>query len=315
MPHKPYCTDNLANGLMVRSLSEALTQDYIQFNPPTIVQALVFDIDREDAFEAATDANVAQPSLIIKSKNNNGHAHFVYILKTPIAIHEHSNMSPIRYAAAIERGYAARLGADRGYVGLVTKNPLTHDTIDFNRTFELHELDAWLDFEDKAPNYKKQESRGLGRNVDMFDMCRFEAYDKVQGFESFDSFHEWCFEKCNKINENFSNPLPFSEPKTTAKSIAKWTWKNQAATPTHGKKNRGAMAMVLHQDLDLKQRQVAAANYTNKLQTGRTKAAIQSAYFLLVDLGKKPTQKRIAERCGISLKTVKRYWKKIEKKK
>jgi len=311
MPHKPYCTDDLGYGLRVRPLTQALSKQYVQFNPPTLQQALVFDIDHDLASDAATESNVLQPSFITHSKDN-GHAHFVYVLKTPVAIHDAARMRPIRYAAAIERAYTDRLGADRGYAGLVTKNPLQHDITDFDRMFELSDMDEWLDYEDKAPQYQKREAQGLGRNVDMFDAVRFAAYKKVHDFNSSTAFADWCFSQCEKVNCGFTSPLPLSEPRATAKSISKWVWKNRDRLTGNNKK-RGIMAMVLHEDLDLKQRQIAAAAYTAKIKSEKTRTKIQQAYILAVKLGRKPTQRVIASHTGLSVRTVKNHWKHIQK--
>jgi len=312
MPPKPYCTDDLGAGLRVRPLTQALSKQYVQYNPPHLEQALVFDIDRDCAFDAASEGCVLQPSFITHSKEGNGHAHFVYVMKTPIAIHEHANMKPIRYAAAIQRAYTDRLGADKGYACLITKNPLQHDITDFNRMFELGDMDAWLDFEDKAPQYQKREAQGLGRNVDMFDTVRFEAYKKVHDFNSNAAFSTWCFDRCEKVNCGFTSPLPLSEPRATAKSIAKWVWKNRDRL-IGSNINRGVMSMVLHEDLDLQQRQIAAAAYTHKIQNDRTRSKIQQAYILAVKLGRKPTQRVIASHTKLGIATVKRHWKYIQK--
>ncbi len=314
MPPKPYCANAISTGLHIRGRKLALKHDYIQLNPPHILQALVFDVDTSDAIFAADDANLPHPTFITQSKNKNGHAHLVYAFETPIAIHPNATMKPIRWAAAIQRGYTRRLGADIGYAGLMTKNPLTHATIALGRFFSLGDMDAWLDEDDKSYRRHTATQQGLGRNVDMFDTVRHEAYAKVSQFSSHESFHDWVLARCEQINNNFATPLLFSEPKATAKSVAKWVWRNRHR---HGigeqSKQRGVMAVHFDDKLSLRDRQIAAANYTAKLKAGRTLAAVQSAFDLLPKIGKKPTQKNVAEHAGLSLRTVKGYWKNIQK--
>jgi len=312
MPKKPYCTDLLTDGLQVRSLTTALSKKYIQYNPPHISQALIFDIDRDFAFDAATEGNVLQPSLIIQNSEN-GHAHLAYILKTPIAIHDHARFHPVRYAAAIQRGYTKRLGADKGYAGLITKNPLKHDTIDFNRMFSLSDLDGWLDFEDKAHDFTKKEIElGLGRNCLMFDRVRFEAYDKVSECCTEAQLHEFCLRRCREVNATFDSMLTESEPRATAKSVAKWTWKHREELKHRRTVRRGVMMLGM-ENMSLQQRQRAAAAYTNKIQSEATQAKIQAAYALALAIGKKPTQKLLAEHTGLSIRTVKTHWLRLQK--
>jgi hypothetical protein len=312
LPTFPLCTDSFTNGSAHKPREVALKRDYIQFNPHHYQQALAFDVDREYAFEAWEDANLPRPSFITLSKNGNGHAHLVYVFKTPIATHDHARFQPMRWAAAIERGFTRRLGADRGYAGLLTKNPLTHDTIATGALYDLLDLDARLDYSDKAPDYKRGVSQGLGRNVEMFDTVRFDAYREVSSFNSFDAFNNWVIQRCESVNSGFETPLPMCEPRATAKSVACWTYKNRHKVGGHYK-NKGAMMLDMVDDMDLKERQQAGAEYTNKVQRERTQSAIQQAYTLIAKLGKKPTQNAIAEHTGLSLRTVKTYWKNIKK--
>jgi len=312
LPRHPMCTDNLGDGISHKPRDVALQRDYLQFNPKHYQQALIFDIDRETACFAAEDNNVLQPSFITQSKKRNGFAHFVYLLKTPVATHDFANFHPIRYAAAIQAGYTRRLEADRGYAGFITKNPITHDTIDFNRIFDLNDMDAWLDFTDKAPDYSKRESQGLGRNVEMFDTVRFQAYQEVGTFALFESFYEWVIKRCNQVNGGFASPLPQSEPRATAKSIAKWVWRERANF-NGNYKNRGVMMLDMCEDMTMQERQRAGAEHTARIKKAATLAKIQSSYILALKLGKKPTQKTIASNAKVGIATIKRYWSEIQK--
>jgi len=313
LPTFPLCTDSFANGSAHKPRGVALKREYIQFNPHHYQQALAFDVDREYAFEAWEDANLPRPSFITLSKNDNGHAHLVYVLKTPIATHDHARFKPVRFAAAIERAFTRRLGADRGYAGLLTKNPLTHDTIATGALYDLLDLDARLDYSDKAPDYKRGISQGLGRNVEMFDVVRFEAYQEVSSFNSFDTFQSWVAQRCESVNNGFETPLPMCEPRATARSVSKWTYANQHNFG--GKyKNKGVMMLDMMEELSLREREQAGAAHTAKIKQERSRSAIQQAYTLIAKIGKKPTQKAIAEHTGLSLRTVKTYWKNIKKK-
>ena len=52
LPHRPYCTDDPAQGLLIRSQATALAYRHIQHNPPPHVGTLVFDVDRADGYHA-----------------------------------------------------------------------------------------------------------------------------------------------------------------------------------------------------------------------------------------------------------------------
>lgn len=61
----------------------------------------------------------------------------------------------------------------------------------------------------------------------MFEKGRYWAYKAIRDYMHHNSSYEW--EKAVKaqieaINSNFEEPLPYSEVKATAKSIAKWVW-------------------------------------------------------------------------------------------
>jgi hypothetical protein len=73
LPHKPYCSDDLGYGVIIRPKKTAIQKPYIQHNPPCLVTSLVFDIDRSDAYFAWSDANLPAPTWIAKNPKN-GHA-------------------------------------------------------------------------------------------------------------------------------------------------------------------------------------------------------------------------------------------------
>ena len=45
LPRRPYCTDDLSAGLVIRSRDQAARYRYIQPNPPGLACWLVFDVD------------------------------------------------------------------------------------------------------------------------------------------------------------------------------------------------------------------------------------------------------------------------------
>lgn len=298
MPNKPYCSNDLAQGLVIRPKALALKHKYIQHNPPSQVQALVVDIDHDQSFNAADENNVQLPSLMVLNPEN-GHGHAVYLLKTMVTISPDARMKPQQWLAGLERAYTRRLGGDIGYTGLISRNPLLHRLMDSRRLYDMEQLDAPLDFEDKAPYPKIEMEHGTGRNVTMFDTVRIMAYAEVQNCISHDQLHDYTTRQCDKINSNFMQPLPLSEVRATAKSIAKWTWKMRHELANQKKVNRGAYGC---------NRSEAAAITTAK-KVAISDAKISTAIQQLGNMNKKLTVAAIARLAGVSRPTVYAFMK------
>lgn len=117
LPRRPYCTDDPAQGLLIRPQATALAYRHIQHNPPPHVACLVFDVDSSDGYEAWKDAGLPAPNWITFNPKNS-HAHYGYYLEAVVARTCAAKQKPLRYLAAIEHVLAKRLGADMGYAGL-----------------------------------------------------------------------------------------------------------------------------------------------------------------------------------------------------
>lgn len=225
LPRKPYCTDVL--GVTdIRPKTIAIKKKYIQINQPCITAYFIFDIDREGAVLAWHDSNLPTPYWTCKNPKN-GHAHIVYRLKIPFCTSSMAHLEPIRYAAAIQSALAQRLKADRGYAGLLTKNPCHphwqyHQWTEYEYT--LDELANYLDL--RGHPIKGPESFGLGRNCALFDNVRHWAYKAIREFWGPNYKHNWndaVYSYVEAINAQFIVPLPISEVRAIAKSVSKWT--------------------------------------------------------------------------------------------
>ncbi len=232
LPAKPYCSWGIGGKTLIRSKKHAIRHPLIQVNPPHLVNYLVFDVDASDAYLHFFDAELPTPTWIAKNRKN-GHCHICYELKTPVCKTANAHLKPLRYLASIEYTYAKNLGADMGYVGLLTKNPTDHDwDVSYlnPRPFDLDELADYVDLENK-PKHEKNEVSGLGRNCSMFDSVRFWAYKAIREHldGGLDSWYSEVLKVAVKSNGAFLEPLPYSEVKATAKSIAKWVWRNHTS--------------------------------------------------------------------------------------
>jgi len=237
LPKKPYCTDDLGAGLLIRCKASAIQRRYIQHNPPPLLAYMVYDLDRSDSALAWADAHLPAPAWVSVNPEN-GHCHIAYGLLAPVARTDAARAEPLRLAAAIEAAYGSKLDADRGYSGLITKNPLhPHWHVYCPATeaanhgyYELAELAEYVILPKNLP--RGREAAGIGRNVSLFDDLRKWSYSAVRSHWRPGGFKAWqsaTLEKAQRLNQ-FAEPLPYAEVQSTAKSVAKWTW--QRFTPS-----------------------------------------------------------------------------------
>ncbi|WP_269199452.1 replication initiation protein [Gallibacterium anatis] len=97
-----------------------------------------------------------------------------------------ARIKPIVYFRKIQQAYIDKLGADKHYVGVFTKNPNS----DFWRTFVLnvpaYSLDYLADFvdlSDVSVFYKTDDEFIEGRNCDLFNQIKRIGYRKVLQFK------------------------------------------------------------------------------------------------------------------------------------
>jgi hypothetical protein len=268
LPHRPYCTDDLAAGLRVRPKTEALRRSHIQANPPQARAFLLLDVDRPAGAHAWDDGGLPAPTWTATNPAN-GHAHIAYALTTPVITTDAARLKPLRYLASIETGYRLATQADRAYTALITKNPIhPRWIVDWGRSvpFGLDELAEYLPVLPK-PETRREVAAGVGRNVALFESLRRWAYSAVRTHKPSEAgtksaaerWHAAVMDRAEAMNAEFPNPLPVSEVKATAKSIAKWVWQrfdaagfseNQSALAIRRKeKQRAATEQLISQFL------------------------------------------------------------------
>lgn len=231
LPHRPYCTDDLQYGVRIRPLKTALKLPYLQINPPHLRMWMLFDVDREGAALAWENANLPAPAWAAVNREN-GHAHLAYGLSAPVLVAENARREPIRFLQGIEGAYREALQADRGYSGLITKNPqhpLWRVLYGPQKLWELGELAEYGHVEKYIPRHAKQpEEIGLGRNCITFEFLRQWAYRNIRAAKARGNFVMWQAD-CNNRglirNADFAYPLGGREVWHIAKSVALWTWR------------------------------------------------------------------------------------------
>lgn len=228
-PRRPYCSfDKTASS--IRTLQHALKRPYIQANPPHLRIWSIYDIDRPGAVWAWDDAGLPAPAWAAANREN-AHAHLVWGLSAPVLVDSPDmRQAPLRYLCAVEAAFRAKLDADQGYAGLMTKNP-THEQWRVWRGpqtgYELGYLAEWVDLPKHLPK-RKPEEIGLGRNVTVFEWLRQYAYRNIRHYKgTVRNFVHWqAHLYCKGLDRNgdFAVPMQANEVWHITKSVSKWTW-------------------------------------------------------------------------------------------
>lgn len=228
-PYKPYCSDD-KTASCIRTLRHAIKHPYIQANPPHMRVWSIFDIDRPAAALAWEDANLPPPTWAAVDRQSTK-GHLVWGLSAPVLVDSPDlRQAPLRYLCAVEAAFRAKLDADRGYAGLMTKNP-AHGLWRVLRgpktAYELGDLAEWVDLPKHLPK-KNPEEIGLGRNVMVFDWLRKYAYSQIRHYKNdIRNFVLWQSHlngKALERNGDLRVPLAGNEVWHIAKSVSKWTW-------------------------------------------------------------------------------------------
>jgi hypothetical protein len=145
---------------------------------------MIFDIDRPNSVFAWEDANLPAPAWVATNPKN-GHSHIAYGVAVPVARTDLARAAPLKFAAAIEWAYRDKLDADRGYSGLITKNPLHEHWLVYTPTvdggvYDLADLAEYVKLPKRIP--KRDQEVGIGRNVCMFDTLRQWSYSEVRQY-------------------------------------------------------------------------------------------------------------------------------------
>ena len=224
LPDKPYCTNDLAHGLVIRPKEQAIKKPYLSFNPPAMVNWLVFDVDRDNAAFAWADGPCLQAPHFAVVNPENGHAHLWYGLRTPVCRTENAHLSPLRYLASVEFTYTKGLCADKGYAGLVSKNPFhpMHKLLVFRPLHQLYGLGELCPEPETPPKKPKFES-GLGRNCSLFEAGKewaHKAIREVRGMRDKEGFTKGLRGLLETLNGQFASPLPESELRAITASVS-----------------------------------------------------------------------------------------------
>ena len=310
IPHRPYCTDDLSHGIRVRNAQTALEKKYVQYNPPATVNWLAYDIDRVYVPDAEW-AIIAPPNIIVRNPAN-GHAHVLYGIAAGVAKTNAARAAPLRLLSAINESYRHALGADTSFAELLCQNPMSsHWNVTTPRLdlYDLHELAEWVDLDASDKRVRTTPKRlqvGLGRNCNLFNGLRTWCYRWLPEYRpgGFDHWHGAVRNKAEKLN-TFIDPLPNSEIRATAKSIAKWVWDRYTGRKTIAHLAEDGLTPATFSLLQSNLGKMGMANRWGDNSAKQTEAVRMYAGGL--------TQKQIADELEVSQQTVSRWVKTAEK--
>lgn len=282
LPNKPYCSDDLNYGVRILPKHLALLKKYIQPNHPYYTHFFVFDLDYSTAYIDFyySMIGVPTPNLIVENPEN-GHAHYVYQLKTPIYKTDASKPKPIQYGNAVYNALRDVLNADVGYTGLITKNAVHEQWRTYtirSEPYTLNQLAEHLELTSKQINkpIAPDEAVGLGRNCCVFHTVRKWAYVEIRKFRG-KAYNQWLdavVAECSKVNNQFTLPMQYNEVKGISKSIARWVWKRdphcyamfierQTRKGALGASKGGTVRSMLYQDKRKQAQQLKTKGMSN----------------------------------------------------
>ena len=313
LPRRPYATDDLDFGVHILPRKSAITKAYLQIGSSTVRGYVPQDLDYEGAGAAWLDAEIPRPTIIAINREN-GHAHAMWELAVPVRVEPFRRSA--RFYDAVERGLAHRLRADRGYAGMLVKNPFSPRWAVhiYDRAYSLWELFQYLDQDDIA--YRPVLLSDVGRNCAIFDAVRSWAYARVAGFTDERQWAEAVNAKVVATRSTFVNArgetLEYRELGSISKSVARWVWaRRDQFTAGYHTPNRGALGFHSLPPMDIvaraaaiRQRRALAGIAT---ATGRRKesvARIGAARARLTERGDRVTNAALATEAKLHRNTV-----------
>lgn len=300
LPHHPSCGDEKP-AYLIRAKSIAKKYPYIQANPPKMVSWLIFDIDHGDC-GVWMDDNLPPPNIIVRDRET-GRGHLYYAI-VPVCTSKNGKSHPKRYLKAVRAALGKRLGADTGYTGRISKNPMCDlwaVTSLHAQEYSLGELADYLDLESEKIEYSvPDEQFEPGRNAILFLRLRYWAYRKI-AFHRNSGYRQWAASvdaqahRSNSFkNTPYSNrgPLSPKEVAGIAKSVASWVWDNYTTT-------KGVMNLA-ELDIPLEARQRLSARRTHEIRANRSEAKIKEAIASLTADAKPITKAAVSRLTGLS---------------
>lgn len=230
LPTKPLASDNIKQGVRRFSKLQALEKTFIETQPKTLKNFMVFDIDIDEAnlmvkSLAWDDGSIPEPNIITTNVHS-GHAHVVYFLDGVV-----TSPRADSYYNSVRNRLQVKLSGDTAYGSRIMRNPLTHST-EYITDVEYKLSDIELFVPDHLPFIQKTEqAECAGRNDALFMNLRkfsYSAYRKC-GYDYHKLYSILETQAYFLNHSSFDTPLSDKEVTSIVKSIYKWTMTNHSA--------------------------------------------------------------------------------------
>lgn len=294
-------TDDFEEGTKFRKREKVSQFAYCGLNP-MYRHYLSFDLD-DPGSAFRYEAVGLPPPTIITINRKNAHCHYLYKLKTPVAYHANSRAKPQQFFEAIQDAMTSCLKADTAFTHTLTKNPLhtRWKVITNPASYHLSDFLEYMDLpKHSAIKPLPDDMNVRGRNDQLFHTLRLWGYRAVQSYISEESWLQEAQSQATEINDSFTCPLPYKEVHDTAKTTAKWIWKNR-----HGFSIRQKVLSFTNESAH--ERMSKGADYTNALRTTKAITALQNAADALRSSGKLVTALSLQVASGLNIRTVRKY--------
>lgn len=276
------------------------------------VSYLIVDVDRRVSPFDLYDAHLPEANFLAVNRES-GHGQYFWRLHTPVySWPSQRNSRAYGYYEAIETQFVGKLKGDPGFAGHMAKNPLHKqwEIVELREDpYELGELAEWSLYGKTGKSSKAAISDDpAGRNCSLFDELRQWAYTRHSEASqaSYEAWREQVITRSAALNTGFQNPLPASEVRSVAKSVARFVYFRYQ--PGSGdQKKRGRDSEIIQSSMSVPERQRVSAERTNAAQRSATETKIKWAVSQLIGSGKRVTKSSVADLAGVDRKTVRRF--------
>ena len=236
-----------------------------------------FDCDSREAVERAAASCMGAGDLltpnVYATRTASGHAQVFYLLDRPVHRGEHARARPLTYLARVSEFYRATLGADPGYCGVLSSNPV-HD--DYQTSYPRADPYALGDLASAIPKgwrVPRPATTAEGRNCELFNaLCKRSLQDTDAQLEA------WG----NSYNDQFVPPLDAAELRGILKSVYRYRarWREQGHQRSflfrqalRGRKGGTASGLARRANVSDRDRFILA-----RLEAGESQRAVARAF-------------------------------------
>ena len=209
--------------------------------------AIGFDCDSRESVERAAASCVGAGDLptpnVYATRTASGHVQVFYLLTRPVHRGDQARAKPLQLAARISEYYRATLGADPGYTGVLSSNPVHADYLTSYPRADPYALEVLARAIPKGWRRPVLPTTSEGRNCSLF-----AALCKLALRCSDDGLLTWAY----TLNSKFDVPLVDAEVRVTWGSVCRyrarwrvqghklgWLWKQAALGRRGGRVSKG----------------------------------------------------------------------------